>query len=497
LRDRLRTVPAEIDRLVDWRKWLALRVVTNDSDVADVLLIWGDTRRGISRHEELDSAYRVHFRIEDGEYVRSRPARQFLGEIAYEGPEEYVSSLMTSDLLSHARSLVQECEDWLTVAMRDRGIIGAGAKLDDSAVRQLDVKIRASVATMKPSIPARAAPQETGGSKNPLHELARILNRFFGAVWKCHNADTEENRKQTHADWTTEKKWFWSTFSRPAEATRSLADPAITWCSQRGFGSDDSAALVENAAVFITDLARIANPCAMPHVYANRVDAANTHERQGEFLLAADKALLALRQLAGRTGDAWSPESDSPAPTHAELPPEHYDAGSCPGCKAPVPSEYATLPKVCCSACGRWELHTGLSVNPVAGPPGTPPSIVRLHAPLWRPIPPALAEPRRGAQGLPVTPSLDTEARLGATNDADGLDWKALLEAVTDENALAIIEVAQDASKSADDRMRAIYAIDNRVVGWRSGKWSKVLRVTAAAVRQTDWWKTERTRLRG
>ena len=41
-----------------------------------------------------------------------------------------------------------------------------------------------------------------------------------------------------------------------------------------------------------------------------------------------------------------------------------------------------------CPACNRWELNTGIWVSPVPGPPGTPPSIVRLSAPLWRPMPP-------------------------------------------------------------------------------------------------------------
>jgi hypothetical protein len=63
---------------------------------------------------------------------------------------------------------------------------------------------------------------------------------------------------------------------------------------------------------------------------------------------------------------------------------EKLDPSRCPGCKAPVLEEYTTLPRVPCLACGRWELHTGLSVAPVAGPPGTPPEVLQLTSPFWQ-----------------------------------------------------------------------------------------------------------------
>jgi hypothetical protein len=72
-----------------------------------------------------------------------------------------------------------------------------------------------------------------------------------------------------------------------------------------------------------------------------------------------------------------------------------------------------------------------------------------------------------------------------------------VLAVVADENALAVLKVVQDLTRTADERMRAIYAIDSRVVGWTSGKWAEALTVTDAAVRQTDWWRTDRKRLRG
>jgi hypothetical protein len=93
------------------------------------------------------------------------------------------------------------------------------------------------------------------------------------------------------------------------------------------------------------------------------------------------------------------------------IPPEHGDPSRCPGCKAAVPDEYATLPKVVCSECGRWELQTGLVVVPAAGPQGTPPSIARLHAPLWRPVPP------QPTLGLQDTSSLQAKASVTLYDD--------------------------------------------------------------------------------
>jgi hypothetical protein len=101
------------------------------------------------------------------------------------------------------------------------------------------------------------------------------------------------------------------------------------------------------------------------------------------------------------------------------------------------------------------------------------------------------APPPADAQGQ-RTPAVDESA----SGPAD-VDWKAVLESVVDENALVIIKIAGDKSKTADQKMRDIYAIDNRVVGWDSPKWGKVLGVSADAIRQTDWWKKDRKRLIG
>jgi hypothetical protein len=75
-----------------------------------------------------------------------------------------------------------------------------------------------------------------------------------------------------------------------------------------------------------------------------------------------------------------------PTPVAPTIPPEHSDPSQCPGCKAPVPVEYGTLSRFFCPACGLWEMQTGLMVLPATGPAS--PSPIRIHAPLWRPVPP-------------------------------------------------------------------------------------------------------------
>lgn len=159
--------------------------------------------------------------------------------------------------------------------------------------------------------------------------------------------------------------------------------------------------------------------------------------------------------------------------------PEHLDPARCPGCKNPVPEEYTTLAKVICPACGRWELYTGIIVCPVTGEPGTPPSILGMSEPLWRPVPPSAP-----------TDTCTTPAPREP-------DWESVVAAVADENAVAIIKIASDESLTTDQQMRDIYKLDRRVLAWDSPRWARLLRVTDAMVRRTDWWRVDRKRLRG
>jgi hypothetical protein len=164
------------------------------------------------------------------------------------------------------------------------------------------------VERVPPSACSLAGPPESKGrnmSGNPLHYLIATLTQFFDAVWKCHHAQTEAEMKLTRTAWRDAKAWFWPRFRRPTEAIRGLADPALAWCSRKGFRRKEHVATVENAANFITELAKLTSPCAIPDIYRNKDDARKLWESQGDFLLAADAARLALTRLAAMTGDAW------------------------------------------------------------------------------------------------------------------------------------------------------------------------------------------------
>jgi hypothetical protein len=77
-------------------------------------------------------------------------------------------------------------------------------------------------------------------------------------------------------------------------------------------------------------------------------------------------------------------DGSGPAPAQLSFPPDRLNPSRCPGCKTPVDDELSTRPLVPCSACGRWELHTGLAMMPQTGPPGTAPKVAQLHAPWWQ-----------------------------------------------------------------------------------------------------------------
>ena len=65
------------------------------------------------------------------------------------------------------------------------------------------------------------------------------------------------------------------------------------------------------------------------------------------------------------------------------------------------------------------------------------------------------------------------------------------VEALLGPEAHEILGEAES-NKSADDRMRAIYKIDHRVLGWKSPQWAELLKVTPSAIRKTRWWMVDR-----
>lgn len=54
-----------------------------------------------------------------------------------------------------------------------------------------------------------------------------------------------------------------------------------------------------------------------------------------------------------------------------------------------------------------------------------------------------------------------------------------------------VLKIARS-SKTADDRMRDISRIDQRFFGWKSPQWSNLIKVSAAAIRKTKFWKEDR-----
>jgi hypothetical protein len=97
----------------------------------------------------------------------------------------------------------------------------------------------------------------------------------------------------------------------------------------------------------------------------------------------------------------------------------------------------------------------------------------------------------------PADPGSDGGGATAQPSPTDAEGWGERLVAILNPNDVAIMRIAEDQEMTADQRMRAIHAADNRVVGYDSPRWAKILGITAAAVRSTDWWRHERPRLRG
>jgi hypothetical protein len=141
-------------------------------------------------------------------------------------------------------------------------------------------------------------------SGNPLHGLIDTLTQFISALTQCHHASKNDEKEQTLNDWQAVSGAFWQTYRFPDEAIRGLADPVLAWCSQKGFRNQDHIATIENAAHFVTELAKRTVPCALPELFAD-YEARKQWDRQDEFLLAALRARSDLSRLAALTGEVW------------------------------------------------------------------------------------------------------------------------------------------------------------------------------------------------
>jgi hypothetical protein len=82
----------------------------------------------------------------------------------------------------------------------------------------------------------------------------------------------------------------------------------------------------------------------------------------------------------------------------------------------------------------------------------------------------------------PATPAVDAEA-VGR-----------LLALCGDGTALQILRIARDQAKAAEERMRAVVELDRRFDGFNSVQWGELLGISAAAVRQTEFWVSRKQR---
>lgn len=80
---------------------------------------------------------------------------------------------------------------------------------------------------------------------------------------------------------------------------------------------------------------------------------------------------------------------------------------------------------------------------------------------------------------------IDREEAEKARNRAQAIDT------LIDETGAKILEIARS-DKSTDSKMREICELDNRAAGWKSAMWAKLLGVSDAAIRKTQFWKIGR-----
>jgi len=68
-------------------------------------------------------------------------------------------------------------------------------------------------------------------------------------------------------------------------------------------------------------------------------------------------------------------------------------------------------------------------------------------------------------------------------------EFRRVAGVIGDDNAIAILAIAQQQEQSAEERMQKILNLDSRFAGKNSNEWATILGVTPAAVRGYDLWK--------
>jgi hypothetical protein len=67
------------------------------------------------------------------------------------------------------------------------------------------------------------------------------------------------------------------------------------------------------------------------------------------------------------------------------------------------------------------------------------------------------------------------------------------VEALLGEESQRVLAIARG-DQSADDKMRAICAIDRQYLGWKSPQWADLLGISEPAIRKTMFWREDRQR---
>jgi hypothetical protein len=144
---------------------------------------------------------------------------------------------------------------------------------------------------------------------NPLHDLISTLHDLHKKAWRCHWADTPEERAEAPPEWLRARGEFWRRFSHTREARRALTDPAVAMCANRGgFRVEDYLPAIQAATELAINLASIAPLEPLdPRVGTEPGcrERLQVWNREGAMLKDSGELQGQLRVLASLAGEAW------------------------------------------------------------------------------------------------------------------------------------------------------------------------------------------------
>ncbi len=101
---------------------------------------------------------------------------------------------------------------------------------------------------------------------------------------------------------------------------------------------------------------------------------------------------------------------------------------------------------------------------------------------------------QRAVEELPKM--CDLLARLNTTDEKQAETVQAVVadsvHPLLDKRDHTTMEIAGDSSRSLDEKMRSILAINPKSYQWNSIKWAEVLKVSDSRIRQSDTWRSIR-----